>query len=41
MHTSKGGNEITFPRARHIVQKDEWEDVLIRNTRSINNVLAG
>jgi len=36
MHDSKGGNEITFPRARHIVQKDEWEDVLNPNIRSIN-----
>ena len=36
MHDGKGGSEITFPQARHIVQKDEWEDVMNPNIRSIN-----
>ena len=36
MQNGKGRNEITFPKARHIVQKDEWEDVMSPNIRSIN-----
>jgi glyoxylase-like metal-dependent hydrolase (beta-lactamase superfamily II) len=34
----KDGDELTltFPRARHIVQRREWEDVLNPNRRSIN-----
>ncbi len=31
-----GGLELTFPRARHILQKAEWEDVLNPNRRSSN-----
>jgi glyoxylase-like metal-dependent hydrolase (beta-lactamase superfamily II) len=27
---------LTFPNARHIIQKTEWEDVLNPNKRSIN-----
>jgi len=30
---------LTFPKARHILQKKEWEDVLNPNKRSINSFL--
>lgn len=36
MQDAAGNRELTFPRARHIVQKREWEDVLRPNARSIN-----
>jgi glyoxylase-like metal-dependent hydrolase (beta-lactamase superfamily II) len=36
MNTNSGGLALTFPRARHIVQRKEWDDVLNPNTRSIN-----
>jgi glyoxylase-like metal-dependent hydrolase (beta-lactamase superfamily II) len=35
MQTDKG-LELTFPRAKHIIQKKEWEDVLAPNKRSSN-----
>jgi glyoxylase-like metal-dependent hydrolase (beta-lactamase superfamily II) len=28
--------ELTFPMAKHVIQKEEWEDVLDPNIRSIN-----
>jgi glyoxylase-like metal-dependent hydrolase (beta-lactamase superfamily II) len=28
--------ELTFPRAKHVIQKKEWEDVLNPNSRSVN-----
>ena len=31
-----GGYSLTFPRAKHIVQVKEWEDVINPNIRSIN-----
>ena len=31
-----GGYSLTFPRAKHIVQAEEWEDVTNPNIRSIN-----
>jgi glyoxylase-like metal-dependent hydrolase (beta-lactamase superfamily II) len=31
-----GQQALTFPKARHLVQKREWEDVLNPNIRSIN-----
>jgi glyoxylase-like metal-dependent hydrolase (beta-lactamase superfamily II) len=32
-----GGNlSLTFPKANHIIQKKEWEDVLKPNIRSVN-----
>jgi len=32
-----GGNlSLTFPKADHIIQKKEWEDVLMPNIRSVN-----
>ena len=34
MHNGAGEEELTFPNARHIVQKLEWEDVLHPNIRS-------
>lgn len=34
MRNDTGGMELTFPRARHIVQKREWEDVCAPNIRS-------
>ena len=36
MHNEAGEEELTFPNARHIVQKFEWEDVLHPNIRSEN-----
>ena len=36
MYNSEGQEELTFPNARHIVQKNEWEDVLHPNIRSEN-----
>ncbi|MBW2466056.1 MAG: MBL fold metallo-hydrolase [Deltaproteobacteria bacterium] len=34
MFNSKGEEELTFPSARHIIQKPEWEDVMQPNKRS-------
>lgn len=31
-----GGRELTFPNARHMIQKSEWEDVLNPNSRSVH-----
>jgi glyoxylase-like metal-dependent hydrolase (beta-lactamase superfamily II) len=36
MKENSGALSLTFPKAKHIVQKREWEDVLNPNTRSIN-----
>jgi glyoxylase-like metal-dependent hydrolase (beta-lactamase superfamily II) len=36
MYNAEGKEELTFPNARHIVQKREWEDVLRPNIRSEN-----
>jgi glyoxylase-like metal-dependent hydrolase (beta-lactamase superfamily II) len=36
MKNEKDELELTFPNAKYIVQKDEWEDVLNPNRRSIN-----
>jgi glyoxylase-like metal-dependent hydrolase (beta-lactamase superfamily II) len=36
MQNDNGELEFTFPNARHILQKTEWEDVLSPNRRSIN-----
>jgi glyoxylase-like metal-dependent hydrolase (beta-lactamase superfamily II) len=36
MENEYGEHELTFARARHIVQKSEWEDVINPNIRSIN-----
>ncbi len=36
MKDSNGGLALSFPNARHIIQKKEWEDVLNPNRRSIN-----
>ncbi len=34
MHNDQGQGELTFPRARHIVQEREWQDVRSPNIRS-------
>lgn len=34
MAAGDGGTELTFPRARHVVQSAEWEDVLAPTERS-------
>lgn len=34
MRNAAGAPELTFPRARHVLQKAEWEDVLAPNRRS-------
>lgn len=34
MLSSQGNPELTFPRARHIIQAKEWDDVLHPNIRS-------
>jgi len=36
MHNPAGEEELTFPNARHIVQKLEWEDAMHPNIRSEN-----
>ena len=36
MIDEKGQQVLTFPAARHIIQKSEWEDVLNPNIRSVN-----
>lgn len=36
MHNAHGDEELTFPNAKHIVQKLEWEDVRHPNIRSEN-----
>ncbi len=36
MQEKSGSLSITFPKARHILQKKEWEDVLSPNIRTIN-----
>ena len=36
MYNSAGEEELTFPNAKHIVQKLEWEDVMQPNIRSAN-----
>lgn len=36
MKNDKDDFELTFPMAKHIIQKKEWEDVLNPNRRSIN-----
>jgi glyoxylase-like metal-dependent hydrolase (beta-lactamase superfamily II) len=36
MINSDGDEELTFPNAKHIVQKLEWEDVMQPNKRSAN-----
>ncbi|HUL62593.1 MAG TPA: MBL fold metallo-hydrolase [Methanocella sp.] len=36
MQEKSGGLSLTFPKARHILQKQEWEDVLSPNIRTIN-----
>ncbi|MGD1075771.1 MAG: MBL fold metallo-hydrolase [Thermodesulfovibrionales bacterium] len=36
MKEDSGALRLTFPRAKHIVQKKEWDDVLNPNKRSLN-----
>jgi glyoxylase-like metal-dependent hydrolase (beta-lactamase superfamily II) len=36
MTDEKGQSALTFPSAKHVLQKSEWEDVLDPNIRSIN-----
>lgn len=36
MQEQSGALSLTFPQAKHIVQRKEWEDVLHPNERSIN-----
>ena len=36
MHNADGVEELTFPNAKHIVQKLEWEDAMYPNIRSEN-----
>lgn len=37
MRDNQDGLSLTFPKAKHIVQQKEWEDVLNPNRRSINS----
>ena len=37
MHSDQGKPELTFPKARHIVQKKEWEDVTHPNSRAAHS----
>ncbi len=36
MQEEAGGLSLTFPKARHILQKKEWDDVMNPNIRNIN-----
>ncbi len=36
MQNGSGGLELAFPKAKHVLQKREWEGVLKPNSRSIN-----
>jgi glyoxylase-like metal-dependent hydrolase (beta-lactamase superfamily II) len=36
MQDGAGKQELTFPKARHILQKSEWDNVMHPNARSIN-----
>jgi len=36
MTDEKGQSALTFPSAKHVLQKSEWEDVLDPNIRSVN-----
>jgi glyoxylase-like metal-dependent hydrolase (beta-lactamase superfamily II) len=36
MQNESDGLEITFPKARHVLQKREWDDVMAPNIRNIN-----
>lgn len=36
MQNAAGGLELTFPKARHILQQKEWDDVLNPNSRTVN-----
>ncbi|MDH4318369.1 MAG: MBL fold metallo-hydrolase [Desulfobulbaceae bacterium] len=36
MHGDRGEPQLTFPNARHVIQKKEWEDVLHPNIRSVH-----
>lgn len=36
MQGDGGGQELTFPKAKHVLQKIEWDDVLHPNIRNIN-----
>jgi glyoxylase-like metal-dependent hydrolase (beta-lactamase superfamily II) len=37
MRNGRGGLELTFPKARHIVQRSEWEDVLNPGRRAAHS----
>jgi glyoxylase-like metal-dependent hydrolase (beta-lactamase superfamily II) len=39
MHDDGGLPELTFPNAKHIVQRDEWHDAMKPNIRSANTYL--
>ncbi len=36
MQEADGSLTLTFPAARHVIQRSEWEDVLNPNSRSVN-----
>jgi len=36
MHDRRGDSFLTFPNARHVIQKKEWEDVLHPNIRTVH-----
>lgn len=38
MQDDRGELSLTFPAARHIIQKSEWDDVLTPNKRSMNTL---
>lgn len=37
MHSASGGTELTFPRAKHVVQKKEWYDISHPNSRAAHS----
>lgn len=40
MQSGAGSLELTFPRAKYVIQRKEWEDVLNPNIRNINTYWA-
>jgi glyoxylase-like metal-dependent hydrolase (beta-lactamase superfamily II) len=40
MQEKDGGLQLTFPRAKHVIQKKEWNDVLNPNKRSAHTFLS-
>jgi len=40
MYNERGGKELTFPRAKHVLQKKEWYDICNPNSRAAHTYFA-